>query len=74
MLELINTGMLQPEHATLKGFENLDLSDLTLGVDWDFALVITANNQVLPVLDLIKLTVFDYVTYILEDFIQDILH
>ncbi|XP_028411600.1 fatty acid amide hydrolase-like isoform X2 [Dendronephthya gigantea] len=30
-------GMIQPEHATLEGFENLDLSDLTVGVDWDFA-------------------------------------
>ena len=32
-------GMIQPEHATLEGFENLDLSDLTLGVDWAFAQV-----------------------------------
>ena len=32
-------GMIQPEHATLEGLENLDLSDLTLGIDWAFAQV-----------------------------------
>lgn len=30
-------GLSQPEHATLEGFENFDLSDLTMGVDWSFA-------------------------------------
>ncbi|XP_046848767.1 fatty acid amide hydrolase-like [Xenia sp. Carnegie-2017] len=30
-------GMIQPEHATLKDFENMDLSNLNIGVDWDYA-------------------------------------
>jgi hypothetical protein len=41
---LIYIGMIQPEHATLKGLENLDLSDLTLGVDWAFSQVGTAYS------------------------------
>lgn len=32
-------GMIQPEHATLKDFENMDLSNLNIGVDWDYAQV-----------------------------------
>lgn len=36
---LMYTGLIQPKHATLEGFENLDVSDLTLGVDWSFVQV-----------------------------------
>ena len=39
-VRFITIGMIQPENPTLEGFENLDLSDLTLGVDWDFAQVL----------------------------------
>lgn len=34
---LSHAGLIQPEHATLEGFENTDLSDIKVGIDCAFA-------------------------------------